>query len=72
MSLDTLVRLIFFLIALLVVLYCIFPRYAFDAGPVLTLGTLLRVVVGLVILFVIYLLLTGLFLGALPAGAPAR
>lgn len=57
------IALIFLLIALLMVLAAFFPAWNFSAGPVVTPGRIIGLVVGLVVLYLIYLIVLALFAG---------
>lgn len=60
------IALIFLLLALLWVLACILPNWS--GPPVLTPGTLVRCVIGLIVLFVLYLIVVALVGTALRIG----
>lgn len=55
------IALIFLLIALCMVLSAFFPGWAFNAGPVVTPNRLIGLVIGLVVLYICYLIVLSLF-----------
>jgi hypothetical protein len=57
----TIIALVFLLIALLMVISAFFPNWAFAAGPVVSPNRVIGLVIGLVVLFVIYLIVVALF-----------
>lgn len=55
------IALVFLLIALLMVLSAFFPAWNFSAGPVVTANRVVGLVVGLVVLWIVYLIVLALF-----------
>lgn len=60
------IALIFLLVALLWVLSCILPNWS--GPPVVTPGSLVRCLIGLVVIFLLYLIVVALFGAALRIG----
>lgn len=57
------VALVFLLIALLMVLTAFFPAWNFSAGPAVSVNRIIGLVIGLVVLYIIYLIVIALFGG---------
>lgn len=57
------VALVFLLIALLMVLTAFFPAWNFSAGPAVAVNRIIGLVIGLVVLYIIYLIVIALFGG---------
>lgn len=57
----SIIALIFLLIALLMVISAFFPAWNFGAGPVVTPNRLIGLVIGLVVLYICYLIVGALF-----------
>lgn len=64
------IALVFLLIALLMVLATFFPAWNFAAGPVVAVNRIIGLVIGLIVLYVIYLIVLALF-GGVPLGLHA-
>ena len=58
-------EIVFIVIAILWILYCVFPGWNFSA-PVLTVPVLIHIVIGLLVLYIIYLLIGLLLFGVRP------
>lgn len=67
----TLVALIFLLLALLIVIGTLFPGWNFAAGPLLSPNRIIGLIVGLVVLFIVYIVVVALFGGGPVVGRAA-
>ena len=63
MPITQIVTLLFLLIALLMVVYTFFPAWRFDAGPVVGVGRVIGLLIGLVVLYIVYLLVLAILAG---------
>jgi hypothetical protein len=61
------IQLIFLLIALLMVISALFPAWNFAAGPSVAVNRLIGLLIGLVVLYIVYLIVVALF-----GGGPVR
>lgn len=57
----SIIQLVFVLIALLMVIGAFFPNWNFQAGPVISPNRLIALLIGLLVLFVVYLIVVALF-----------
>lgn len=57
----SLVALVFLLIALLMVISAFFPNWNFAGGPVVGPNRIIGLIIGLVVLFIVYLIVVALF-----------
>lgn len=57
------IALIFLLIALLMVVATFFPSWNFAAGPAVAINRVIGLLIGLVVLYIVYLIVLALFAG---------
>lgn len=60
----SIIALVFLLIALLMVISAFFPNWNFAGGPAVTPDRIIGLIIGLVVLFLVYLIVVALFGGA--------